>query len=237
VSRSEHELAAVRDEIAARGGNALAVPADLTDPSGAVLAVRTAEDELGPVDLLVNSAGIGRAHGPIWGGDPARWCDDVDTNLRMTVLPTHAVVAGMVTRGRGRIVTVSSRRARQLTSFPLADRQPANAVANSSYVVAKGAVLMFMEQLAVEVLPQGVVALSIAPGRVRTRLTDDLAATGGADPETWLPWQDDGGHAAALTMRIATGDLDHLAGGLVSVFDDVDALEPWLRLPEAPPAP
>jgi hypothetical protein len=72
---------------------------------------------------------------------------------------------------------------------------------------------------------------------VRTRLTDDLAATGGADPETWLPWQDDGSRAAALTVRVAAGDLDHLAGGLVSVFDDVDALEPLLRHPEDPPAP
>ncbi len=236
VARSEAELRSVAAEIEDLGGRAVALPADLTDATAAPAAIAQAEEHLGPLDLLVNSAGIGRAHGPVWAGDAAQWCDDVDANLRMTVLPTHAALARMVERGQGRIVTVSSRRAMQLSAFGPDDRQPANAVANSSYVAAKGAVLMFMEQVAVECLPHGVRALSIAPGRVRTRLTDDLATTGGADPGSWLPWQDDGTEAGRLAVRIAAGDLDHLTGGLVSVIDDPDALEPLLR-PVPPSSP
>ena len=87
---------------------ALPLVADVRDRGAVESAVALAEEELGPLDVLVNNAGTLAAIGPLAEVDPADWWLDVETSLRGTLLCTHAVLPGMLERGRGRIVNVSS---------------------------------------------------------------------------------------------------------------------------------
>ncbi len=94
---------------AALDGVGLAVAADVTD----LAAVRTAVDrvtaELGPVDLLVNNAGlIDAAEVPVWEADPQQWWSVVESQLRGPFHLVQAVVPGMVARGSGRVVGLAS---------------------------------------------------------------------------------------------------------------------------------
>ena len=101
-----------RDEtvalIRAEGGIALAVQADVTDQAAVTRMAAQVEAELGPIDLLVNNAGAGPPFGPTWEADTADWWRTVEVNLKGPMLCCHAVLPGMIARGRGRIVNVSS---------------------------------------------------------------------------------------------------------------------------------
>lgn len=104
---------AVAAEIRALGVPAVAAPADVGDHA-AVQAAMTRAATLGPVSLLVNNAGNtgpGRTMRPtdlFWETDPADWGRFLRTNLQGVMNCCHAALPGMVTAGRGRIVTVIS---------------------------------------------------------------------------------------------------------------------------------
>jgi short-subunit dehydrogenase len=118
VARSAADLEAVAAEIAATGAMAAAIPADVTSRAGRELVVREAERRLGPIDVLVNNAG----------GDPQREFhnlreDEIENvlvlNLHAPLLLARLVLPGMLERGRGHIVNISSMAGR--TSFPYAE--------------------------------------------------------------------------------------------------------------------
>src|SRR5579862_5276160 len=70
TARSEAQLSEVAVEIAASGGRALPVAADVTDRAAVTRVVEEAERQLGPVTLLVNNAGVPGPFGPLWAIDP-----------------------------------------------------------------------------------------------------------------------------------------------------------------------
>ena len=111
------------------------------------------------VDVLVNNAGLGRALGSIWSGDPADIDLTVDTNLTSAIHVIRAVLPGMIERGRGHIVNMSSVLA--LHSFPAA-----------LYGATKGAVHMLSRDLRNELVGTGVRVTEICPGRVVTEFYD-----------------------------------------------------------------
>lgn len=94
-------------EITAAGGTAVALHADLGDPDSPAGLVRAATDALGPVDILVSNAGLGRQQAleEITAGD---FDEMLAVNLRAPFLLAQAVVPGMRERGFGRILFVSS---------------------------------------------------------------------------------------------------------------------------------
>jgi NAD(P)-dependent dehydrogenase (short-subunit alcohol dehydrogenase family) len=114
----ERRAARVAAEIEERGGKALAVQADITQISQVRAMVARAVEVLGPVDILVNNAGIpARAEGEEVKGsgwqdfhasDPESWRKMIDLNVYGTMNCTHAVLAGMVERRYGKIVSVMS---------------------------------------------------------------------------------------------------------------------------------
>ena len=108
MARSKDQLANTVAIIAAAGGRATAVQADVTDAAAVDAAVQQAERSLGPVDLLVNNAAQLRALGEVWQVDPEEWWRDVEVNLRGPFLCARAVLPGMLARQRGRIVNVTS---------------------------------------------------------------------------------------------------------------------------------
>ncbi len=130
---------------------------DITDREAVLKAVAEAEAAYGPADCMVNNAGV-MLLGKMTEQDPAEWDRMLDVNVRGLLNGMHAVVKGMVERGRGTIINVSSIAGRK--TFP-------NHVA---YVGTKFAVHALSENLREEVAPHGVRVTVIAPGAVETEL-------------------------------------------------------------------
>ncbi|MFI5178616.1 MAG: SDR family NAD(P)-dependent oxidoreductase [Vicinamibacterales bacterium] len=215
VARTATEIEDAAAEIARDGGVARAFPADVTTP-GALAPVIKA---LGPVDLLVNNAGLRGPIGPFWDADPAEYWRAIDVNLRGPILCTRAVLPAMIARRRGRVINLASGAA----AMPIAYF--------SSYCAAKSALVRMTECLAIEARPHGVCLFSITPGSVRTSMTEySLTSEAGLK---WLPWYkqffDEGlnltpEHSAALVRRLASGRYDVLSGLMLSPLDDLDAI-------------
>ncbi len=92
VSRSVDELNHTVRLIEAAGGTAAAVTADVADPENLAAAVSELQGRLGPIDLLVNNAGIVGPIGPLWEVDPTEWWTTMDVNLRGLVLSSQLVL-------------------------------------------------------------------------------------------------------------------------------------------------
>jgi NAD(P)-dependent dehydrogenase (short-subunit alcohol dehydrogenase family) len=217
VARTADQLAETVALVEGAGGWAIAYPADVTDRIAIERIVAQVEEQLGPVDLLVNNAGVPAPIGPLWENDPDAWWRCVEINLRGPFLCSRAVLPGMVARRSGRIVTTAS--GSGLGPSPYA----------SAYAAAKCAAIRFSESLAAEVAGHGICAFSIHPGVVRTAMTVPFA--GSLDDETWF-----GGffrktlaagrdvppeRTANLVVFLASGRADALSGCYISVTDDV----------------
>lgn len=201
------------------GGVAHAFPADVTDAAATGERLAEIERRLGPVDLLVNNAGVLRPLGPVAETDIADWWQALDVNLRGPLLCTRAVLPGMIACRRGRIVNVASGAgARAIEHF-------------SAYVVSKTALLRFTECVAAEARPAGVAVFALGPGTVRTALAEHSLTS--PEGRKWLPWFrtifDEGRdlppeRPAQLLMALASGRYDALSGCYLTVFDDLDAI-------------
>ncbi len=196
------ELAARGMEVAVTGRTAEQVEVTAGEIGGHGLLgdVSRAEDvgrwfaELGPVDLLVNNAGVAGAPGGFLDEEPDAWWHVLEVNLRGVFLCCRAAVPAMLERGGGRIVNVSSGSA----------YLPTNGVASTSYGSSKAAVHRFSELLAAQLAPQGVFVFSISPGLVRTAMTAGHVP----DEAPWTPPE----CAPRLVAALASGEFDALAG-------------------------
>jgi 3-oxoacyl-[acyl-carrier protein] reductase len=196
------ELAAAGMEVVVTGRTAAQVEAVAVEIAGRALVgdVSSSSDvarwfaEAGPVDLLVNNAGISGASGSFLDEDPDAWWHVLEVNLRGVFLCCRAAVPGMLERGGGRIVNVASGGA----------YLPTTGVASTSYGPSKAAVHRFSELLAAQLAPQGIFVFSISPGLVRTAMTEGRFP----DDAPWTPAE----CAPRLVAALASGELDALAG-------------------------
>ena len=145
---------AVTKEIAG-GGRALAAPFDVTDLAAVTAGVARIERELGPVDVLVNNAGVPEGMGvaQFRQMDPGLWRRYVDLNLYGVVNCCKAVIDGMCARRFGRVITISS-----------GAGQTGLALGVSLYAAGKGGAIAFMRHLALETARFGVTANTLALG-------------------------------------------------------------------------
>ena len=214
TGRSPEPLQAVVAEVRRAGGRALALPGDATDRAAVEDAVRRAEDELGPLDLVVANAGRFATGGPVWQGDPDEWWRDVEVNLRGPLLCLYAALPGMVARRRGRVVCLGS----GLGNRPVPH--------GSAYSASKAALHRLVEAVGAELAGSGVVVLAVSPGLVATDMTRSFptgfarAYPDMADPpaDRWTPAE----AFPDLLVRIARGELDTLSGRFVHVTTDLD---------------
>jgi NAD(P)-dependent dehydrogenase (short-subunit alcohol dehydrogenase family) len=217
TARSGDQLADTVAVIAAAGGQALAVTADVTDQDAVAHVVAATEQQFGPVDLLVHNAGVAGPIGPLWDVVPEEWWRAVGTHVYGLVLYAHAVLPGIVARHRGRIITVAS--ATSSGTFPYA----------SSYGCAKAAQVCLTETLAAETQAHNVYVFAIYPGLVRTAMTQEVQQSTAA--QQWLPQHQaryameesyvPPERATQLVTFLASGRGDGLSGRYLSIADDV----------------
>ena len=147
------------DAITSAGGEAIAVDADLSDPSAIEQVAAAAQEAFGGTDVLVNNAAV-YPIGPWHEMDAAQWDAVFATNIRGYFLMARAVRPQMIARGGGAVVNVAS-----VTFFT------GNALL-LAYVASKGAVIGFTRALAREAGPEGIRANAVAPGAFPTAATE-----------------------------------------------------------------
>ena len=135
--------------------------ADVGSYSECETACHAIEAVLGPIDTLVNNAGISPKHGgkpmPTWQMDPAEWQRVIDVNLNSVFNFTRLLTPGMVERQFGRIVSMSS----------VAGKAYLDIVA-AHYSTTKAALIGMTRHLAGELGPYGITVNALAPGRIDT---------------------------------------------------------------------
>jgi NAD(P)-dependent dehydrogenase (short-subunit alcohol dehydrogenase family) len=162
TARTTAELDEVVGTIRAAGGTALALTADLTDRTVPRKVVAEVERALGPVEILVNNAGLGSSSkpSPVVDFDDEFWDQSLAINLTAPYLLCRAVLPSMLAKKWGRIITVASINGK------------IGSLHGAAYAASKHGVLGLMRTLAMEVASQGITVNSICPGPVHTVMND-----------------------------------------------------------------
>lgn len=197
VAVTDLDEAAAREVAAECGERALAIWADVTDPTSVRAAVTQAEHMLGSIDVLINNAGWDKME-PFLESTEETWDKVIAINLTGVLNCTKAVLPGMVERGRGRIVSISSDAARVGSS------------GEAVYAAAKAGVIAFSKTIAREVARHQINVNVVCPGPTRTDLFQEVAA---ANPRL----------ADALKRAVLFGRLaepDDIAGAVAFLVSD-----------------
>lgn len=156
---------ALAKEITAAGGQAEAFEVDVSDRAAVAAAADATRAALGPVGIVVTSAGIARFTA-LLEITPQEWDQIISVNLTGTFESIKAFVPDMVEAGWGRIVTIASSSAQSGT------RNMAH------YVASKGGVISLTKALALELAGNGITANTIPPTLVDTPMVDEWTAAG-----------------------------------------------------------
>ena len=159
TGRRAGELNALAAEL---GRRALVAPADLSDPAVASALVEQVETTFGTLDVLVNNAGLTRDGLAVRMGDQD-WASVLEVDLSAPFRLARAALRGMMKRRSGRIVSIASIVA--VTGNP----------GQANYAAAKAGLIGMSKALAQEVASRGVTVNVVAPGFVKTAMTDALS--------------------------------------------------------------
>lgn len=186
--------------------DAISIQADTSNAEQAQSLIGEASRRFGRVDILVNNAGITRP-AKLVDMDYGAWRAVIDTALDSCFLVTRAALPGMIERGHGRIVNISS--AYGLTG----------SYGQTNYCAAKAGVIGFTKALALETAKQGITVNAVAPGLIAT----DMAA---AVPEkisqrivaqTPMGRMGQPAEVASLVAYLASDEAAYITGQVVSV--------------------
>lgn len=205
VARDANRLRDLTDSLLAHGHRALALAMDVADERGAPEVVDRVTKELGPIELLVNAAGVIEDAAPVWDVDVDAWWQVICTNLRGTFLYTRAVTRLMVAGGGGRVVNLTS-------GFAYNDTADYTA-----YAASKRALSAITTGVTLAGAQHGVLAFDLAPGVVRTEMSERMPMH--ASRTEWTDVRD----VVELVVSIGAGELDAWAGRLVRAGSDTPA--------------
>ncbi|MBI4200316.1 MAG: 3-oxoacyl-ACP reductase FabG [Chloroflexi bacterium] len=209
VAVTDVDDAAARATATEIGEAAVGLRADVTDPTSIRKAVEETERRLGPIDVLVNNAGWDKVE-PFLESSQETWDKVLGINLRGPLNCVKAVLPGMVQRGRGRIVSVSS------------DAGRVGSSGEAVYTAAKAGIIGFSKAVAREVARYQINVNVVCPGptntalfkevaRDRPKLADALARA--------IPWGRIGEpeDIAAAVAFLASDDAAYITGQTLSV--------------------
>lgn len=170
AARRVDRLSALKAEIEAHGGTAMAVALDVMDEAQTIAAYDAIEAELGPIDTVIANAGLARDRGRATDNPIDDFTATLDVNLKGAFLTAREAAKRMMANGsrdteRGRIVIISS-----ITSY---DTQPNMAF----YAASKAGVSQMGKVLALDWARMGVNVNMIAPGYIQTEINDGLFET------------------------------------------------------------
>lgn len=199
----------VRETAEALGERGLAIVMDVSNARSVRGGVAEAEARLGPLDVLVNNAGVD-VIAPFVETDESVWERLWAVNLKGTLLTTRAVLDGMIARERGRIVNIGS------------DAGRVGSTGEAAYSATKGGVIAFSKALAREVARHGITVNCVCPGPTDTALLEQVreydeklhASLARAIPLRRLGRPED---VAAAVAFLASDDAAYITGQTLSV--------------------
>ncbi len=159
LDRSADDLRSLEQQLTSKQQKIAVAVADVADATALSESVKQLEARLGPIDLLIASAGIGRETSaqPF---DLEAFTATIQVNLIGVANSIHAVLPGMVARGRGHLVALSS-----LASYRGLPKM-------WGYCASKSGLNAMMEGLRIELKPHGIDVTTFCPGWIRTPMTD-----------------------------------------------------------------
>lgn len=163
-ARSSTAADEVVAEITGNGGSAIALQADVSDAEQVDGLIKATMEKWGRVDVLVNNAGITRDT-LLLRMKPEDWQAVIDLNLSGVFLCTRAVSKVMLKQRSGRIINIAS--VAGLMGNP----------GQANYSAAKAGVIGFTKTVAKEMAARGITVNAVAPGFIKTDMTDDLSNT------------------------------------------------------------
>jgi 3-oxoacyl-[acyl-carrier protein] reductase len=158
TGRNKQKLEALGKEFTA---DSLICPADLSTDEEIKNLVKSVEEQLGPIDILINNAGLTR-DGLSLRMSASDWQDVLDVNLTAPFKLAQAVQRGMMKRRAGRIINISS--VVGVTGNP----------GQCNYVASKAGMIGWSKAMAAELASRGITVNCIAPGFIATAMTDAL---------------------------------------------------------------
>ncbi|MEM6635351.1 MAG: SDR family oxidoreductase [Pseudomonadota bacterium] len=177
AARSEDEIHALADAISQDGGTAIATACDVGDYDSLRGAISQAEAAFGPVDVLVNNAGIIDPITRFEDSDPSDWSRVITINLLGVYHGMRAVLPGMKARGKGTIINISSGAATgALEGW-------------SHYCASKAGALALTRCGDKEMSAHGVTVVGLSPGTVATDMQHEIKSSG-VNPVSQLDWSD-----------------------------------------------
>lgn len=161
AARQVDKLNALKDEITEAGGTAHAVALDVTDPQSVQSAIEETESTLGPIDVVVNNAGIAIPK-PFLEQSVEDYDRVLDTNLKGCFLVAQAAAKGMVERGSGSIINIAS-----VLGLDVIGQL-------TTYSASKAGLIHLTKAMGLELARYGVRVNAIAPGYIETPMNKDF---------------------------------------------------------------
>lgn len=189
------------------GGEAMAIVADVSSKSSIDAAVKQGIEAFGPIDILLNTAGVFDMNAKSLDTDEDLWDKVMDINLKGVYLTTNAVLPSMLEKGDGTIVNIAS--VAGLTTGG----------GGAAYTASKHGVVGYTKQLSRDYGKDGIRVNAIAPGFIATGMTDALEDVDTEAFTSAVPAQR-GGEAdeiASLTLFLVSDDSDFIHGTVLPI--------------------